>query len=84
MTVSDNTMQAEVLGDSYKNSGYKGVKVSNKMAKNAWKIPGLALDITTIIATAAASRNPKKISSALPEVIIFYHTGMWLFFSRFV
>ena len=33
MIVSDNTKQAENLGDLFKNLGSKGLKVSKKMAK---------------------------------------------------
>ena len=38
MTVSDNTIQAEGLGDFFKNLGKKGPNVSKKMAKNVLKI----------------------------------------------
>ena len=34
MTVSDNTIKAEGLGDFFKNLGNKGLNVSKKMAKN--------------------------------------------------
>ena len=34
MTVSDNTIQAEGLGDFFKNLGKKGLNVSKKLAKN--------------------------------------------------
>ena len=33
MTVSDNTIKAEGLGDFFKNFGKKGLNVSKKMAK---------------------------------------------------
>ena len=39
MIVSDNTMQAEGLGDFFKNLGKKGLNVSKKMAKNVLKTP---------------------------------------------
>ena len=63
MTVSDNTIQAEVLGDFFKNLGAKGLRVSKKMAKNVIKHPSRALDITAKIATAAASRNSQQALS---------------------
>ena len=78
MIVSDNTIVAEGLNDFFKNLGKKGLNVSNKMVKNALKNPSRALDITANIATAAASRNRKSVSSTLPEVINFYHTGRGL------
>ena len=59
MTVSDNTIKAEGLGDFVKNVGRKGLNVSKNMTKNVLSNPTRALDITNI-ATAAASRNPKK------------------------
>ena len=34
MFVSDNVIQAEKLGDFFKNQGKKGLNVSKKMAKN--------------------------------------------------
>ena len=55
MTVSDNTIEAESLGDFFKNLGKKGLNVSKKMAKNVISNPGRALDLTANIATAAAS-----------------------------
>ena len=33
MTVSDNTIQAEALGEFFKNLGRKGLNLSKKMAK---------------------------------------------------
>ena len=65
MTVSHNTIQAEGLVDFFKNLGEKGLDVSKNMAKNVLKSPGRVLDITANIATAAASRNPKKVMSTL-------------------
>ena len=55
MIVSDNTLQAEYLGDFFMNLGKKGLNISKKMAKNVLKNPSRALDITANIATAAAS-----------------------------
>ena len=84
MIVSDNTIQAEGLGDFFKNIGKKGLNVSKKMAKNVLKNPSRVLDITASIATAAASRNPKNVMSTLPELIIFYKTGKGLYLGKFV
>ena len=43
MTVSDNTIQAEGLGDFFKNLGRKGLNLSKKMAKNILSNLGRAL-----------------------------------------
>ena len=75
MTVSDDTIKAEGLGDFFKNLGKKGLNVSKKMAKNVLSNPGRALNLTAKTATAAASRNSKKALSTLPESITFYNTG---------
>ena len=83
MIVSDNVIQAEGLGDFFKNLGKKGLNVSKKMAKNVLSNPGRALDLTARIATAAASRNSKQALSTLPELITFYHTGKGLYLPRF-
>ena len=83
MIVSDNVIQAEGLGDFFKNLGKKGLKASKKMAKNVLSNPGRALDLTAKIATAAASRNSKQALSTLPELITFYNTGKGLYLPRF-
>ena len=84
MIVSDNVIQAEGLGDFFKNLGKKGLNVSKKMAKNVLRNPSRALDNTANIATAAASRNPKNVMSTLPELITFYNTGKGLYLGKFV
>ena len=78
MIVSDNVIQAEGLGDFFKNLGKKGLNVSKKMAKNVLSNPGRALDLTAKIATAAASRNFKQALSTLPELITVNNTGKGL------
>ena len=84
MIVSDNVIQAEGLGDFFKNLGKKGLNVSKKMAKNVLSNPGRALDLTAKIATAAASRNSKQALSTVPEIITFYNTGKGLYLGKFV
>ena len=84
MIVSDNVIQAEGLGNFFKNLGKKGLNVSKKMAKNVLSNPGRALDLTAKIATAAASRNSKQTLSTLPELITFYNTGKGLYLGKFV
>ena len=84
MIVSDNVIQAEGLGDFFKNLGKKGHNLSKKMAKNVLSNPGRTLDLTAKIATAAASRNSKQALSTLPELITSYNTGKGLYLGKFV
>ena len=84
MTVSDNTIKAEGLGDFFMNLGKKGLNVSKKMAKNVLSNPRRALDLTAKIATAVASKNSKQAPSTLPELITFYNTGKGLYLGKFV
>ena len=49
------------------------------MAKNVLSHPGLALELTTKIATAAVSKNSKQALSTLAELITFYNTGKGLY-----
>ena len=81
MTVSDNTIKAEGLGSFSKNLGKISAKAGKKIAKNIISNPGRALDLTTKIATAAATKSPK---ATLPEVINFHHTGKGLYQGKFV
>ena len=84
MTVSDDTINVEGLGDFFKNLGKKGLNVSKKMAKNVLSNPGRALDLTAKTATAAAFRNSKQALSTLPELITFYNTGKGLYLGKCV
>ena len=84
VTVSDNTIQAERLGNFFKSLGKSSVKVRKKLDKNVLSNQSRALDITTNIATAAAIRNPKKVLPTLPEMIKFYYTRKELYLGKFV
>ena len=84
MIVSDNVIQAEGLGDFFKNLGKISAKAGKKLAKNVLSNPGRALDLTAKIATATASKSPKAALSTLPEVINFYHTGKGVYLGKFV
>ena len=84
MIVSDNTIQAEGLGDFLKNLGKISAEAGKKLAKNIRSNPGRALDLTAKIATAAATKSAKAALSTLPEVINFYHTGKGLYLGKFV
>ena len=81
--VSDNTIQAEGLGDFFENLGKRGLNVSKKMAKNVLSSPGRALDLTAKSATAAVFKNSKQSLSTLPKLITFYNTGKGLFLGKF-
>ena len=84
MIVSDNVIQAEGLGDFFKNLGKASSKAAKKLARNALKNPARFLEIGANVATAAVSKNPKAALSTLPEVIKFYHTGKGLYLGKFV
>ena len=84
MIVSDNVIQAEGLSNFFENLGKKGLNLSKKVAKNVLSHPERALDLTTKIATAAASRNSKEALSTLPELITFNNTGKGRYFDKFV
>ena len=71
MTVTDNIMLAESWGDFFKKLSRKELNVSKKQAKNVLRNPSRALVITANIATAAASRSPKKILSTSLEAMNF-------------
>ena len=60
MTVSDNTIKAEGFGSFFKNLGKISGKAGKQLAlaTNVLKNRGRALEITSNIATAAATKNP--------------------------
>ena len=84
MIVSDNVIQAEGLGNFFKNLGKLSARAGKKLATNVLKNPGRALEIGANVATAAATKSPKAALSTLPEVINFYHTGKGLYLGKFV
>ena len=84
MTVSDNTIQAEGLGDFSKNLYKKRLNVSKNTAKYVLKNPGRALEIGANVGSAFASRSPKAALSSLQEVINFHHTEKGLYLGKFV
>ena len=84
MIVSNNTIQADGLGSFFKNLGRISAKAGKNLPTNVIKNSGRALEITSNIATAAATKSPKAALSSLPEVINFYHTGKSLYLGKFV
>ena len=83
MIVSDNVIQAEGLGNFFKNLGKVSSRAAKILATNALKNPARFLGIGANVAAATASRNPKAALSALPIVVNFYHTGKGLYLPRF-
>ena len=84
MIVTDNTIKAEGLGSFFKNLGKISARAGKKLATNVLKNPGRALEITSNIATAAATKSPKAALSTLPEVINFYYTGKGVYLGKFI
>ena len=84
MIVSDNTIQAEGLGSFFKILGKISAKAGRKLATNVLSNPARALEITSNIATAAATKSPKAALSTLPEVIKFYHEGRGLYLGKLI
>ena len=84
MIVSDNTIQAEGLGDFFKKLGKVSGKAAKKLATNALKNPSRFLEIGANVATAAVSKNLRAALSTLPEVFKFYHTSKGLYLGKFV
>ena len=84
MIVSDNVIQAEGLGDFFKNLRKISAKAGKKLATNIISNPRRALNLTAKIATSAVTKSPKAALSTLPEVINFYHTDKGLYLGKFV
>ena len=84
MIVSDKTIQAEGLGDFFKNLGKVSSKAAKKLARKELKNHSRLLEKGANVSAATASRNLKAALSAIPEVINFYHTGKGLYLGKFV
>ena len=76
--VSDQTIQAEGLGDFFKHLGKAAKNVGKKILNN----PSRALEIAANIGTAAATKNPKLIAATAPDVIKFVHQGKGLYLGK--
>ena len=79
LIVSDQTIQAEGLGDFSRGIGKAAKSVGKKILNN----PGRALKLAANIGTAAASNNPKLIAATAPGVIKFVHQGKGLYLGKF-
>ena len=82
--MSDNTIQTEGLGDFFKNLGKVSSKAPKKIARNVLRNLSRFLEIGANVAAATAIGNPKAALSAIPEVIIFYHTVEGLYLGKIV
>ena len=71
LKVSDQTIQAEGLGDFFRGVEKAAKTVGRKILNN----PGKALELAANIGTAAASKNPRMIAATAIEIIEFVHQG---------
>ena len=78
LIVSDQTIQAEGLGDFFRIIGKAAKSVGKKILNN----PGRALELAANIGTAAASKNPKLIAATAPDIIKFFHQGKGLYLGK--
>ena len=78
LIVSDQTIQAEGLGDFFRGIGKAAKNVEKKILNN----PGRALELAANIGTAAASKNPRMIAATAPDIIKFVHQGKGLYLGK--
>ena len=78
LIVSDQTIQAEGLGDFFRGIGKAAKSVGKKILNN----PGRALELAANIGTAAASKNPRMIAATAPDIIKFVHQGKGLYLGK--
>ena len=74
LLVSDQPIAPEELGNFFSSLGFVAENVGKKMLND----PGRALELAANISSAAASKNPKLISTA-PDFIKFVHQGYGLY-----
>ena len=78
LIVSDQTNQAEGLGNFFKHLGSAAKNVGKKILNN----PGRAQKIAANIRTAAASKNPRLTAATAPDIIKFVHKGKGLYLGK--
>ena len=78
LIVSDQTIQAEGLGEFFRGVGKAPKNVGKKLLYN----PGKALELAANVGTAAASKNPKLIAAAAPDFIKFVHQGKGVYLRK--
>ena len=77
LIVSDQTIQAEGLGDFFRGIGKAAKNVGKKILNN----PGRALELAANIGTAA-SKNPRMIAATASDIIKFVHQGKGLYLGK--
>ena len=82
LIVSDQTIQAEGLGDFFRSVGKETAKAAKNVGKKKLNNPGRALEIAANIGTAAASNNPKLIAATAPDNLKFVHQGKGLYLGK--
>ena len=78
LIVSDQTIQAEGLGNFFNHLGSAAKNVGKKILN----IPGRAFELAANIGTAAASKNPRMIAATAPDFIKFVHQGKGLYLGK--
>ena len=78
LIVSDQTIQAEGLGDFFRGIGKAAKSVGKKILNN----PGRSLELAANIGTAAASKNLRMIAATAPDIIKFVHQGKGLYLGK--
>ena len=78
LIVSDQTIQAERLGEFFKHIGNAVKNVEKKILDN----PGRALELEAITGTAATSKNRRMIVATAPDVLKFVHQGNGLYLGK--
>ena len=78
MVVSDQTIQAEGLGDFFRGVGNAAKNDGMKILND----PGRALEIAANIGTAAAGKNLRMIAASAPDIIKVVHQGKGLFLGK--
>ena len=71
LIVSDQTIQAEGLGDFFKHIGQAAKNVGKNILNNSAR----ALEIAANFGKAAANKNPIFIAATAPDIIKFVHQG---------
>ena len=77
LIVSDQTIQAEGLGDFF-----RGIRKAAKSVGKKLNNPGRALELAANIGTAAASKNSRMIAATAPDIIKFVHQGKGLYLGK--
>ena len=80
LIVSDQTIQAEGIGDFFRGVGKAAKSVGKKILNN----PGRALELAANIGTAAASKNPRMIAATAPDIITFVHQVKGPYLGKFI